>query len=217
MRFFILGFALVAGFVFSAQAQTPQQLEMLKNRGDYGKGEASEPVYIDEKTGEVVIPTNTNSQTVELDDGSKVQMPMAKTDAEVKATRRGPNLKLFEQMNEEQQKKYIEYLIQDRIFILTSNYEITTTPTGLKYCQMQLSVKNNTPRKLKKIRISYKWGDTKTYADFSNIDSTFIATHPIALVGSVCNRVLEGAKYEIGECSMEGLTQEQCRLRIAEL
>ena len=218
MRFSVFTVIALSFFVQVATAQTPQQLEMLKQRGEGGsiaRTDPTYPVYLNEK-GELVIPENKNPMMVVLEDGTKVMAPMAKTDEEVLATRYGPKPQLVRQLNEEQAKKYADYLVQDRIFLTITNKKIVTTLTGMKYCQMRMNVKNNTPRHLEKIRVTYSWGDTKTSVTFSNIGVMRGGSHSMALAGSVCND-LKNAKYDVDTCSMEGLTEEQCQLRIAKM
>lgn len=227
-RFFIVFFAMLF-LANNVSAQTPQQLEMLKKKGTSVKSYSSsstvarnssktkEAVYFDEKTGKFIIPTNPNPKIIPMEDGSKAAIPMAKPDEEIMATRAGPDARMLRKMNRDEIKAYAEYLAQDRIFVATSKFRVTTTVSGMKYCQMQLSVKNNTPRRLDKIRITYAWGDVKTSASFSNINVLDAGTHDIALAGSVCDRVTEGAKYTIDTCDMQGLTENQCRMRVAEL
>ena len=109
-RFFMLSVVCAFMCLGSALAQTPQQLEMLKNRSNQPataddtdsyiallketmkKARESKFVYKDEKTGKMVIPVNTNEPTIDLGNGKKVPLPMAKTDAEVRETFRGPNM-----------------------------------------------------------------------------------------------------------------------------
>ena len=204
----------------SALAQTPQQLEMLKSRGDIapdGLSEENEPVYFDKKTGELVIPQNSNQEMMDMDDGSKAPVPVAKSDEEIEATRRGLRGDLMEKMTPEQQQQYADYMMQDRIFLSTTDFRITTTSTGMQYCQMRLNVFNYTPRQLKQIHVEYTWGDTKTFADFTDVGIRGNASVGIALAGDVCNRVTKGAKFNVTTCSMEGLTADQCRLRLAEM
>lgn len=218
MRFSVFTVIALSFFVQIAAAQTPQQLEMLKQKNggnSVGRVDPTYPVYLNEK-GELVIPENKNPMALELKNGMKILAPMAKTDAEILATRSGPNPKLVRQLNQEQAKKYAEYLVQDRIFLTITNKRITTTPSGLKYCQMRMNVKNNTPRYLEKIRVTYGWGNTKTSVTFSNIGVMEGGSHNMALAGSVCND-LKNVEYDVDTCSMEGLTEEQCQIRIAKM
>ena len=224
-RFFI-GIFTALFLTYTASAQTPQQLEMLKNRGaSVGtpsetinrNSERRKAVYFDETTGKYVIPKNPNPKIIPMEDGTKAAIPMEKTDQEVMDTKGGPDARILRNMSEDQMREYAEYLVQDRIFISTSDFRVITTVTGMKYCQMQLNVKNNTPRRLDEIRITYSWDDTKTSARFSNLRPMDVAKHEIALAGSVCDRVTKGARYNVDRCTMDGLTEEQCRLRIAEL
>ena len=220
IRFFTLTVVALVCFAQMASAQTPEQLKMLEQRGNYvasNRPKGKEPVYYDEQIKDFVIPTDPNPIFVKTPDGVKHKVPMAKTDDEVRATRSGPNLYVLSKMNQEQAKRYGEYLIQDRIFISTSNFEVTTTATGMKYCKMNLNVFNNTPRVLNKIYVTYTWGDVKTSVTFSNVGILGTSTNNAALAGSVCDRVTKGADYTVGTCVMDGLTEDQCRLRIAEL
>ena len=41
-------------------------------------------------------------------------------------------------------------------------------------------------------------------------------SHNMALAGSVCND-LKNVEYDVDTCSMEGLTEEQCQIRIAKM
>ena len=232
-RFFMLSVVCAFMCLGSALAQTPQQLEMLKNRSNQPataddtdsyiallketmkKARESKFVYKDEKTGKMVIPVNTNEPTIDLGNGKKVPLPMAKTDAEVRETFRGPNMYIMEQMNDEEKQKYFDYIIQDRIFLNTGNFLVTDTGTGTKLCQMQVQILNNTPRVLRKISLLYVWGDVKMPAEFTNVEPAIATYHEIALAGSVCDIVTKGAKYEVSVCSMDGLSKEQCMIRIA--
>ena len=223
-RFFICAFVAIL-VACNASAQTPQQLRMLENRGGSYERASSviagssrkSAVYFDEKTGRFVIPKNPNPKNIELPSGAMAALPMAKTDQEVLATRYGPDFKMLKQMSADQAKEYAEYIIQDRIFLSTSEFYVTTTVSGMKYCQMQLNIVNNTPRRLNKIYVTYSWGNTKTSVTFSGIDALGASKHEIALAGSVCDLVTGGAQYDVDTCSMEGLTEEQCRIRVAKL
>lgn len=221
--------ALVAGVAGVAPAQTPQQLEMLRAKGyatDQGaadngaaattqsaKQSASQSVYKG-KDGRFVIPENSK-EMMKMDDGSEQPVPLAKTDAEIKATLRGPNMKLMREMSPEEQDKYMQYLIQDRIILSTSDYNVITAPSGMKLCTLNLIAVNNTPRRIKRIRINYKWGDTQTFAEFSDVGVRDQATVQTAMAGSVCDRIPNGATYDVSVCKMEGLSDASCKLRIA--
>lgn len=217
--------ALVAGVTGVAAAQTPQQLEMLRAKGyttNQGAGEngaataqsaATQSVYKD-KDGHFVIPENSKKM-MKMDDGSEQPVPLAKTDAEIKATLRGPNMKLMREMSPEEQDKYMQYLIQDRIILSTSDYNVITAPSGMKLCTLNLIAVNNTPRRIKRIRINYKWGDTQTFAEFSDVGVRDQATVQTAMAGSVCDKISNGASYDVSVCKMEGLSDASCKLRIA--
>ena len=81
---------------------------------------------------------------------------------------------------------------------------------------MRMNVKNNTPRHLEKMRVTYKWGNTKTSVTFADVGIMQAGSHNMALAGSVCND-LKDAEYDVDTCSMEGLTEEQCQLRVAKM
>lgn len=217
--------ALVAGVTGVAAAQTPQQLEMLRAKGyttNQGATEngattaqsaATQSVYKD-KDGRFVIPENSK-EMMKMDDGSEQPVPLAKTDAEIKATLRGPNMKLMREMSPEEQDKYMQYLIQDRIILSTSDYNVITAPSGMKLCTLNLIAVNNTPRRIKRIRINYKWDDTQTFAEFSDVGVRDQATVQTAMAGSVCDKISNGASYDVSVCKMEGLSDASCKLRIA--
>ncbi|MBP5534822.1 MAG: hypothetical protein J6Y03_04895 [Alphaproteobacteria bacterium] len=224
-RFFTCAFTALVLFTCAVSAQTPQQLKMLKNRGDVVVDRTSgavspskgKYVYFDEEKGRFVIPVNTNPKTIEMKNGMKVAAPMAKTEQELMESLFGPDLDMLDQMSPDEAKAYAEYLAQDRIFLSTSDFRVTNTVSGMKYCQMKLNIKNNTPRRLKRIYITYSWGDVKTSVTFSNLDVADAKQHEMALAGSVCDVITNGAEYTISTCSMEGLTEEQCRMRVTEL
>jgi len=215
MRFLL--FSAVSAFLMGsmALAQTPQQMEMLKNKGLLEKKE-DKPVgvYKDEKTGKFVFPKNEEPARMILPTGEEVILPMAKTDEELMQSRRGPNTKLMNQMNQEELQQYMDYVVQDRIFLSVKDVQIIGG--GLtKVCPMSLQVINNTPRVIKKLGVRYKWGDTQMPVEFANVAPLENVRQQVALAGPACDLVLKGFKTEITSCVSDGLTEEQCKMRIA--
>ncbi len=216
MSFFVMALVATMGLSSFVCAQTPQQLEMLKERqGDKKVDEY--PVTVDPETGKFIIPKNTNTQMIKMDNGTEQPLPMAKSDEEIRLTHRGPRYSYLARMSEEERMEYLNYLAEDRILAYTSDFKVTTSTTGLKYCQMQAHVVNNTPRQLHKIYLDFTWGETSTYGEFTDIAVKGEATLNIALAGSVCELVTKGPRYKVGECIMEGLTQDQCKMRFGSL
>ena len=214
-RFFVFSVVCTFTWAFCALAQTPQQLEMLKGKGLLKEPVKHEGVYKDEKTGKWVIPQNDGKVKIRLEDGQDIPVPMPKTDAELMQSRRGPNIKIMSQMTEEERKNYMEYVVQDRIFLSVEDVKVMDSGLGTKICQMNLKVVNNTPRLLKRLLVNFKWGKTYIPAEFTNVPIVRHVQEQTALSGVVCDDVLKGVQFDIVSCSMEGLSEEQCKMRIA--
>ena len=196
IRFMLFAVSFVL-FASSVRAQTPQQLEMLKNKEktqEVKEKNEKGTVYRDEKTGKFVIPVNTNEPTIELDDGEMIPLPMEKTDDEVMESFEGPNRELMSQMTKAEQEQYMNYLVQDRIILTTDDYVVIESGSGTKICQAKLKVLNNTPRTLEKIQLTYTWGRVNMPAQFADVPPVTTMTLDIALAGSVCDVITKGAK-----------------------
>ena len=216
MRFLL--FSAVSAFLMGsmALAQTPQQMEMLKNKGLLEKKE-DKPVgvYKDEKTGKFVFPKNEEPARMILPTGEEVILPMAKTDEELKQTYRGPNTKFMNQMSQDEIQQYLDYVVQDRIFLSVENRKVLGD--GLtKVCPITLQIINNTPRIIKRLNVEYRWGDTHMPVEFANVIPLERVEQKVALAGPVCDLVLKGFQTEMIACVIDGLTEEQCEMRIAE-
>lgn len=216
MRFLLLSAVSVCFLGGMVHAQTPQQMEMLKNKGVLEEEKKPVGVYKDEKTGKFVIPKNDGEAKLVLPDGKELILPLPKTDEELKQSRRGPNSKLMREMNQEEIQAYMDYVVQDRIFL--SVKDIQVIGGGLtKVCPMTVQVLNNTPRTIKKLSVKYQWGETYIPVEFANVAPVETVPQRVSLAGPVCDLVLKGAKYEVTACTIDGLTEEQCKMRIAKL
>ena len=140
---------------------------------------------------------------------------MPKTDEELMQSLRGPNSTIMSQMTNEEKQKYMDYVIQDRIFLSVKDVKIMDSGLGQKICSLSLQVVNNTPRLLKHLSLKAKWGDASFPAEFNNIPIVRNDQLDIALAGSVCRDLLTDVTYDVISCSMEGLSEEQCKMRIA--
>ena len=216
IRFFILGLISFFALTNVGYAQTPEQLKMLKQKDTSTSKIYPEAVYKDEKTGKYVIPESISEKTITMPDGTLVPAPLAKSDEEIKATKFGPNHYFVNDMTDEELKKYLTYVVQDRIYLSTSDFTVYTTAGGMKLCQLKAQVLNLTPRNLKKLHVLYSWGNLSTPATFENIAPLQSETQDTAFSGSACDLLEKGAKYNVSECIMDGLSRQQCLIRIFE-
>lgn len=216
MRFLLLSAVSVCLLGGMVHAQTPQQMEMLKNKGVLEEEKKPVGVYKDEKTGKFVIPKNDGESKLILPDGREMMLPLPKTDEELMQSRRGPNSKLMKDMTAQEAQEYMNYVVQDRIFL--SVKDIQVIGGGLtKVCPMTVQVLNNTPRIIKKLSVKYQWGETYIPIEFSNVAPVETVPQRVSLAGPVCDLVFKGAQYEVTSCLIDGLTEEQCKMRIAKL
>ena len=216
IRFFILGLISFFALTNVGYAQTPEQLKMLKQKEVIPHKIYPEAVYKDEKTGKYVIPESISEKTLTMPDGTVVPAPIAKSDEEIKATKYGPNHFFVNDMTDEELKRYLTYVVQDRIYLSTTDFQVYTTAGGMKLCQLKAHVLNLTPRNLKKLHVVYSWGDFSTPATFENVGALQSSTQDSALSGSACDLLEKGPKYNVSECVMDGLSKQQCLIRIFE-
>jgi hypothetical protein len=216
IRFFILAVFYVLVLVNTAYAQTPEQLEMLKQKEKPINRIYPELTYKDEETGKYVIPESMSDKKITLADGQVVPAPLEKTDEEIKATKYGPNHFFVRDMTDEELKQYLTYVVQDRIILRTSDFKVYTTASGMKLCQLRAHVLNLTSHNLKKLHLMFSWGDLSTPATFENVGALQNDTQDTAFSGSACDLLEKGPKYNISECVMDGLTKQQCLIRILE-
>ena len=166
------------------------------------------------------IPYTAFSQNVDstfksdqTDATPQQKMPRRKTDIQIRQEDAHFELDM-QTLPEKQKPDYIRKVFEDRVILTMSDFDILEMSSGVKICSMQAHISNFTSRQLYKIHIDYSWNDRGTYIEFASLPPFSSATESITLSGSVCSHVLKGANYKVTTCELEGLTEEQCRLRI---
>ena len=119
----------------------------------------------------------------------------------------------WDKMSHKEQEKYALKVLEDRFILTTMNFKIITSGRT-KLCTFNVTLNNNSARKINRIYVNYRWGDTSTFVSFSGVTPGGESIGVISLVGDVCSRVTQGADYEIKTCDVEGLSEEQCRMRV---
>ena len=63
--------------------------------------------------------------------------------------------------------------------------------------------------------VRYKWGETYIPVEFANVSPLETVNQQVSLAGPVCDQVLKGYKHEVTTCLIDGLSEEQCKMRVA--
>lgn len=166
--------------------------------------------------GLMVCALSINPITVRAQAQHEEQMPMRKTDSQIMQEMEGLPYN-WQNMSQDQKNEYSKKMIEDRFIITTQNFKVIETGLGSKICTLNTVLMNNSSRDIRKIHVNYKWDDTSTFTTFENIPAASVFVGQLSMSGSVCSRIMNGADYEVTTCEADGLTEDQCRLRVFEI
>lgn len=119
----------------------------------------------------------------------------------------------WREMSQEEREEFAKKILEDRFILTTMNFKIITSGQT-KLCTFNVILNNNSPRTIKKIHVNYSWDETSTFATFTNVAPQTPSVGVLSLSGDVCSRVTKGADYKITTCEVDGLTTEQCKMRV---
>ena len=119
----------------------------------------------------------------------------------------------WREMTQEEQIIEAVKKLEDRFALITANFKVITVG-GSKLCTFDVYLNNYSSRRIKKMLVNYSWGETSTPVSFDNVEPMSVMGGSLGMAGPVCGRVMDGADYEIKTCDVEGLTDEQCRMRV---
>ena len=172
------------------------------------------------ETLEDVIKNEQNSAIVqgEIDRKGKIQLKNdvvipRKSDEQIQIEKNEIQPANWEKMSGDEKKEYGRKKMEDKFILSTYNFKVITAGSS-KLCTLNVVLNNNSSRSIKKMRVNYSWGTTKTFAIFNNISPKRVAFADLAMAGDVCTKIMQGADYDVSSCEAEGLNQAQCKLRI---
>ena len=119
----------------------------------------------------------------------------------------------WREMSQKEREEFAKKILEDRFILTTMNFKVITSGQT-KICTLNVILNNNSPRTIKNIRVNYSWDETSTFATFKNVAPQTPSVGVLSLSGDVCSRVTKGADYKITTCEVDGLTTEQCKMRV---
>lgn len=190
---------------FSAAAQTPQQMEMLRSRNEGYEVPAMTPEMMQQEMQRLQAEIDGKRQNA---DSAPVSVA-SQTDAlGVNSLTLPPDLK------PEEIKQLAKQVIEDKIILSLQNFQVVDGGLTPPTCSFDATVMNTTQVPLKRLFVFYKFGESETYADFGTVAPGGVIGTRIAMAGEACKIITSKPSMRVMNCELGNLSEAACKSRL---
>lgn len=104
--------------------------------------------------------------------------------------------------------------LEGKIIVVTDNFKIIETPTGMTLCTLDVGVANFTTYQIQQLQIFFGWDGIETFANFSGITPEKGNKVNIGLAGKICKSVTATPSLRVTKCQLKGANESVCRAAI---
>ena len=193
--------------VMPVAAQTPQQIEMLRSRGE----EYEVPVM----TPELMQKEMQRLQNELNEDKTKTSPEQPMQALPLERSEMGANtFTIPKDLTQQEIKQLAKQLVEDKIIITLQKFQVIDGGVTPPTCSFETTVLNTTKMPLKRLFIYYKFGESETYADFSTIAAGAVGGTRIAMAGEACRVITSKPSLRVINCELGNLSEEACKSRL---
>ena len=191
--------------VMPATAQTPQQMEMLRSRGEEYEVPAMTPELMQKEMQRLQEELNENEQKTSSEQQA---LPLERSS-------KGANtFTVPKDLTQQEIKQLAKQLVEDKVIITLQKFQVIDGGVTPPTCSFETTVLNTTKMPLKRLFIYYKFGESETYADFSTIAAGAVGGTRIAMAGEACRVITSKPSLRVINCELGNLSEEACKSRL---
>ena len=191
--------------VMPAMAQTPQQMEMLRSRGEEYEVPVMTPELMQKEMQRLQEELNENEQKT-----SSEQQALPLESSEMGAN----TFTIPKDLTQQEIKQLAKQLVEDKVIITLQKFQVIDGGVTPPTCSFETTVLNTTKMPLKRLFIYYKFGESETYADFSTIAAGAVGGTRIAMAGEACRVITSKPSLRVINCELGNLSEEACKSRL---
>ncbi len=191
--------------VMPATAQTPQQMEMLRSRGEEYEVPVMTPELMQKEMQRLQEELNENEQKT-----SSEQQALPLESSEMGAN----TFTIPKDLTQQEIKQLAKQLVEDKVIITLQKFQVIDGGVTPPTCSFETTVLNTTKMPLKRLFIYYKFGESETYADFSTIAAGAVGGTRIAMAGEACRVITSKPSLRVINCELGNLSEEACKSRL---
>lgn len=191
--------------VMPATAQTPQQMEMLRSRGEGYEVPVMTPELMQKEMQRLQEELNENEQKTSSEQQA---LPLERSS-------KGANtFTVPKDLTQQEIKQLAKQLVEDKVIITLQKFQVIDGGVTPPTCSFETTVLNTTKMPLKRLFIYYKFGESETYADFSTIAAGAVGGTRIAMAGEACRVITSKPSLRVINCELGNLSEEACKSRL---
>ena len=191
--------------VMPATAQTPQQMEMLRSRGEEYEVPVMTPELMQKEMQRLQEELNENEQKTSSEQQA---LPLERSS-------KGANtFTVPKDLTQQEIKQLAKQLVEDKVIITLQKFQVIDGGVTPPTCSFETTVLNTTKMPLKRLFIYYKFGESETYADFSTIAAGAVGGTRIAMAGEACRVITSKPSLRVINCELGNLSEEACKSRL---